>query len=540
MRSRKIGATALVAITLPCLTEGHTWVESLRNIASNGSFVGPEGFPRGFQSRSDPAFTDVFQTYQIENGHGDNPTLCNPHAQGPNSQGKFPRLKATPGSAISLLYQENGHVTLPDTNPGKPANRGTIYIYATQQGKDDEKYFDVYQRWNIAGTGGDKRGKLISTQNYDDGQCFQVNGGKISQERQAATKFQPSDPMGTNLWCQNNIMIPTDVDTSKILSLYWVWKWDTAPGVDPNDKSGKNQTYTSCMDIDLQAAATANSKATVQFKYTQGQDPQKGAVSSIFEELKSGNVFVVKDGSEGTASSAATSSTAATQVPSATSSAPSVVTTSAAACSTAPPAVASTLTVFVFGTSTGTLAPTATGLSSSTAGQGQGTKTKTEMTMKTVTSLTTTFTTAPLVATSATSSASLVSQISDGQVQASGPQTSAPAQASSQAPAASASALSGIQSVVPVPTDPSGSFTFNPSATTTATASAIQFSSAGTTTDPTAVVASSSTSATAPEASVSASGDSKCGTAKRISKIFAPVAEDSTANNRVHPREWLG
>jgi hypothetical protein len=84
-------------------------------------------------------------------------------------------LEAAPGDYIAIMHLENGHTTLPHNQPNKPRNRGTIYFYGTTQPKEQEKLFDVHLLWNKQGTGGDKRGKLLATRNYDDGQCYQPN-----------------------------------------------------------------------------------------------------------------------------------------------------------------------------------------------------------------------------------------------------------------------------------------------------------------------------------------------------------------------------
>lgn len=100
--------------------------------------------------------------------------------QTPNS----PALTASPGDMIALRYQENGHVTEPFNQPDKPENRGTVYIYGTAEASDSDTLLSIHDVWNSEGTGGDKRGKLLSTQNFDDGQCYQINTSNISEARQ--------------------------------------------------------------------------------------------------------------------------------------------------------------------------------------------------------------------------------------------------------------------------------------------------------------------------------------------------------------------
>ena len=110
---------------------------------------------------------------------------------------------------------------LPANQPGKPANRGLVYIYGTTQPKFPELFLDVFGQWNANGTGGDKRGRLLATQAFDDGYCYQVNGGNISISRQAQYPHTANQLMGTNLWCQNDIALPTDVTINEPYTLYW-------------------------------------------------------------------------------------------------------------------------------------------------------------------------------------------------------------------------------------------------------------------------------------------------------------------------------
>lgn len=155
---------------------------------------------------------------------------------------------------IALRYQENGHVTLPQNQPGKPQNRGTVYIYGTTQPKPNENFLDVFNQWNADGTGGDKRGRLIAAQPFDDGRCYQKNGGPIAASRISQYSHTASDPMGEDLWCQNDIKLPSDTPTGKPYTIYWVWDWPTAPGADPGLPKGKAEIYTTCIDIDITAA----------------------------------------------------------------------------------------------------------------------------------------------------------------------------------------------------------------------------------------------------------------------------------------------
>lgn len=280
----KSAASALMALALiitPSLA--HSWVEQMMVIAPNGSFTGSPGYARNNTMRTVPGFSDLLMVHilpgqgqpSIEERQAPSPSVSAPAAGTSTAfsdtmsilptdpmckktqQTQFqsngsPRLQAAPGANIALRYQENGHVTLPQNQPGKQANRGTVYIYGTTQPKTDEIFLDVFKQWNAAGTGGDMRGVLLATQPFDDGQCYQVNSGNISTARQSQYPHQANQLMGANLWCQNDISLPADAPSGQPYTLYWVWDWPTMPGVDPNLPNGKAEIYTTCMDIDIQ------------------------------------------------------------------------------------------------------------------------------------------------------------------------------------------------------------------------------------------------------------------------------------------------
>lgn len=281
---QKLAASALMALALIITpSAAHSWVEQLMVIAPNGSFTGNPGYARNNTMRTVPGFSDLLMVHilpgqgqpSIEERQAPSPSvsapapgtstafsdtmsilptdpMCKKTQQEQIQSNGSPRLQAAPGDNIALRYQENGHVTLPQNQPGKQENRGTVYIYATTQPKPDELFLDVFKQWNAAGTGGDKRGVLLATQPFDDGQCYQVNDGNISTARQSQYPHEPTQLMGANLWCQNDIRLPANLPSGKPITLYWVWDWPTMPGVDPNLPSGKAEIYTTCMEIDIQ------------------------------------------------------------------------------------------------------------------------------------------------------------------------------------------------------------------------------------------------------------------------------------------------
>ena len=266
----------------------HSWVEAMNVIGTNGSYVGATGYPRGFVPQSAPGFNDAKMVNLIPpNGRStgnqilSSDLICKNGSQQQQIQtANYPRLQAMPGANIALLYEENGHATIPQNQPGKPPNRGTVYIYGTTQSQPDDTLLAIHKVWNTAGTGGDKRGKLLSTQNFDDGQCYQINSGPISNQRKTEFPIKvPSDPEGGDLWCQNNLALPQDAPVDKPYTLYWVWDW---PTLGADGSVTLNETYTTCMDVDISPESQGTSK---DVNYAANQEVQHAALPSYFKSL---------------------------------------------------------------------------------------------------------------------------------------------------------------------------------------------------------------------------------------------------------------
>ncbi|KAI9789454.1 MAG: hypothetical protein M1833_002412, partial [Piccolia ochrophora] len=267
----------------------HSWVEQLTVIAPNGTFVGAPGYPRGNILRSDPGFNDPAMVNLLPpngraNGIGPTDKLCKSTQAAPNQGNGSPALQAAPGSFVALRYQENGHVTIPESSPGKEENRGWVYIYGTSEPKSDELFNDVHKKWTEDGSGGDKRGRLLAKQPYDDGQCYQVNGKPISTDRVAKYSHAADKDMGMDLWCQNNIALPKDVTTGKPYTLYWVWDWPTL-GTGDSGVGGKDEIYTTCMDVDITESKQVNSASAEGYAQ---QDLSRSAVPGYMKELTGG------------------------------------------------------------------------------------------------------------------------------------------------------------------------------------------------------------------------------------------------------------
>lgn len=295
MHFSPLSKAALAAVAFAISSSAHTWVEQMRVIAPNGTFTtDAPGYARSNAKRlpgvdPDKAMVHILPPNgtPVDVGISPKDPMCMPSQQQQTQSGDSPRLQAAPGAMVALRYQENGHVTLPDTNPGKAPNRGTVYIYGTTQPSTNENFLDVFKQWNADGTGGNKKGKLLATQNFDDGQCYQINGGAISTARQQKFPHAADQLMGKDLWCQNNVKIPKDLPTGKPYTLYWVWDWATSAGADPSLPKGKAQTYTTCMDVDITSKNSNGNNAAI--KMVQNQDINNAAIGAYVSALAAGN-----------------------------------------------------------------------------------------------------------------------------------------------------------------------------------------------------------------------------------------------------------
>ncbi len=282
--------TLLGLLAAAPLASAHSWVEQMMVIAPNGTLAGMPGFARGNVLRSSPGFGDPTMVNLLPpDGRTVNQILpsdlmCKSTQTSQTQTDGSPRLQAAPGSAVALRYQENGHVTLPDNQPGKPQNRGTVYVYGTTNPSPDDSFLAIHRVWNADGTGGDGRGVLLSTQNFDDGQCYQTNGGTISTQRQAQYGHTFDDLMGNDLWCQQDIQLPSDAPSGKPYTLYWVWDWPTMPGT-AGFPDGKQEIYTTCMDVDIVDDIGVESFSQASVSYAAGQPLDNAAVSAELADI---------------------------------------------------------------------------------------------------------------------------------------------------------------------------------------------------------------------------------------------------------------
>jgi hypothetical protein len=217
------GAGAAIILVLPTPAAGHSWIErALKVEPTTRQFFGSEGFPRGYIPRTDPAFNDEDYIWRL-------PYTGTAYYTGEENINKYPfnanpshaMLEAAPGDFIAILHFENGHTTVPESSPDKPLNRGTIFLYGTDDPRDEEKLFDVHLAWNKDGTGGDKRGRLLSTRNYDDGQCYEARGEGLALQRATTLGVDPMTPLA----CQSDLQLPDDLEPGSIYTIYWYWDW---------------------------------------------------------------------------------------------------------------------------------------------------------------------------------------------------------------------------------------------------------------------------------------------------------------------------
>jgi len=124
----------------------------------------------------------------------------------------------------------------------------------------------------------------LSTQNFDDGQCYQVNGGSISQQRQQEFKHDFDSLMGADLWCQQDIEIPSTAPSGQPYTLYWVWDWPTLPGTS-GFPDGKQEIYTTCMDVDIVDNFGVDPVSKVEASFSQGQPIDNAAIAGQLADI---------------------------------------------------------------------------------------------------------------------------------------------------------------------------------------------------------------------------------------------------------------
>jgi len=263
----------------------HSWNEQL-TVIENGRFSGRNGYPRGYVARTDRGFRDPMMVHLLPPSTSNRTRidstdlLCAYTQRTKNQTATYPRLQASPGSYIAIKYLENGHVTLPQ--PGKQSGAGIVYVFGTLSPEEKETITNVLQ-WTADGKGGDGRGKLLAAQNFDDGRCYQLNNESISLSRQ---KEFPNLITRTGevheQWCENDVIIPSDIPLGSTYTIYWVWDWPTVTE-DQAQTRRKDEYYTTCSDIDVVANPAAGPPNPLD-----QQDPQTAAVANFQQRAACG------------------------------------------------------------------------------------------------------------------------------------------------------------------------------------------------------------------------------------------------------------
>ncbi|KAI6250621.1 hypothetical protein HI914_00290 [Erysiphe necator] len=260
----------------------HTWVETVNLVGSDGSFQNT-GFPRGFGARVAGIDPDKTNTYLLPpNGRGAGneilPTdlICKDTQVNQVQSSGYPRLQASPNDHVSLAYHENGHVTKFDTTEGKPEGRGTVFIYGTKNPTPKDTFLEIHRVWNENGTGGNKRGKLLATRPFDDGQCYQPNAESTAEKRAKSLGFS-SAAESPEVLCQTILKLPLDAGSNGTYTIYWVWDW---PTLDEAGKIFKNETYTSCIDIDMVGKLAAQPDQSISATKDNDQQGNKACVQN--------------------------------------------------------------------------------------------------------------------------------------------------------------------------------------------------------------------------------------------------------------------
>ncbi|KAK4071128.1 hypothetical protein Purlil1_13502 [Purpureocillium lilacinum] len=219
--------TLFVFVCAVSVIKSHSWVERLMVFDSHGTMVGVPGYPRGAVSRLDPNFNDFQMQHLLPSGPTDDNALSDRICKATQTIGNYtntlPPLYAWPGAFIALQYQENGHVSLPNLTPQKKSS-GKVYIYGTTSPSHSDTLTSIHGVWNKEGTGGDRRGRLVASRNFDD-------------------------------------------EISQLYSLYWVWDWPSAASNGLPD--GKLEIYTTCIDIEI---GTVPEGGQGRMNFLDGQD----------------------------------------------------------------------------------------------------------------------------------------------------------------------------------------------------------------------------------------------------------------------------
>lgn len=313
------GLLVAALFSIAQLSAGHSWPESARRIGPDGTFVGDIGFPRFWDN-----VTRDTNMYKVEFPNNTTPLVEPRHAviNKESNNATIPMLKASPGDWVAVRYLENGHVSLAETllkeGKKKPINRGTIYLYGTKENDlSNFRLMDVHQKWTPEGTGGDKKGRLLATRHYDDGQCFEVIGETGDPEGIKAFRNANFPNPVNQIPCQSDIKLPDDLPIGKPYTVLWVWDWPllnqvgvaVPPPTFPKDPKliGATEIYVGIVDIMIVDPCDASLGEVKGSKCAQG-GPKEGVqfvqnipdFSQVAIRRQMENLFMVKLPEQGT------------------------------------------------------------------------------------------------------------------------------------------------------------------------------------------------------------------------------------------------
>lgn len=162
--------------------------------------------------------------------------ICKESQRAPNQTADSPRLVVKAGDAIVLLYQENGHVTKIDDDPGHPSS-GTVLVFGTSYPSSADTFQGVMDPSENS-----SRPILLHSSEFDDGVCYQENGTPKALERKALNYRPHLEIEKADLWCGIGVRLPANIQSGTVYTLYWVWMFD---GI------GFIERYTTCIDVDI-------------------------------------------------------------------------------------------------------------------------------------------------------------------------------------------------------------------------------------------------------------------------------------------------
>jgi hypothetical protein len=126
----------------------------------------------------------------------------------------------------------------------------------------------------------------------------------ISDPNYALGQAVDGAPGNYPLFCETDVQLPETAELGKPYTVYWVWQWNTVAGsVDPSYPNGKDEYYSTCIDVDVSPKDVAlTADAEVQFDLGPQQDAMTIAVSdfssrtAIMTDVRQGEVGPIFSG----------------------------------------------------------------------------------------------------------------------------------------------------------------------------------------------------------------------------------------------------